>query len=271
MSEKAVRMEKTSHTRGPTVKGGAVMDIVKFDEEIKMSKPGDSFESSIFLVGDKPFIICVYPNGSKEEHKGHVSVAVGYEGEDEVYIKSLEVTATVKEGIKKKKHALCPTTIDDYQAFFWGKWATHAACLASIKDNIFEVKAEVEMLGKRVVIGQDAEDINGDKSRYISDFKSLFGDTSLADFVIKCGGKVFKCHKVILSARSPVFRRMIASEMEEGRRGEATIKDVAAETFEKVLQFIYGDEVEDLGSQDQVEQLLYAADKYEIQELVRTS
>ena len=51
---------------------------------------------------------------------------------------------------------------------------------------------------------------------------------------------------------------------------EATIEDLGAETFEKVLQFIYGGEVENLGSQDQVEQLLYAADKYENQDLVHT-
>jgi hypothetical protein len=62
---------------------------------------------------------------------------------------------------------------------------------------------------------------------------------------------------------------MVTSEMEEARRGEATIEDVKAETFKKLLEFIYSDAVEELGTQDQVGQLLYAADKYEIQGLVR--
>jgi hypothetical protein len=246
------------------------MDIQRFKEEMHMSKPGDFLESHVFQVGDEPFTLLVYPNGSEEQYEGHVSVEVAHNGEGDVYVESLKITTMVKEGMEPAQETVCSIPITkDENAYCWTEWLTHAECLASMKNNIFEIKAYVQLLGERVVIGQDADDVTGDKSRYISDFKSLLKDTSLADFVIRCGGKAFKCHKVILSARSPVFRGMIASEMEETRRGEATIEDVEAETVKKVLEFIYSDAVEELGTQGQVEQLLYAADKYEIQDLVR--
>jgi hypothetical protein len=143
-------------------------------------------------------------------------------------------------------------------------------CLADLKDNIFEVRAEVELPGERVVIGPDARDDAGAKRHCLADLKGLLADTEYTDFVIKCGGKTFNCHRAILSARSPVFKAMLASGMEEARKGEVTADDVQPGTLEKIIEFIYGGEVEQFGGQGQVEQLLYAADKYGLDDLAST-
>jgi hypothetical protein len=150
------------------------------------------------------------------------------------------------------------------------KWNTIQNCLADMKDNVFEVRAEVELPGERVVIGPDARDDAAAKHHCLADLKGLLADTEHSDFVIKCSGETFNCHRAILSARSTVFRAMLASGREEAREGEVTVDDVQPEILKKIIEFIYGGEVEQLGSQGQVEQLLYAADKYGLDDLAST-
>ena len=59
---------------------------------------------------------------------------------------------------------------------------------------------------------------------------------------------------------------MLKADMEEAKTGVVDMVDVEEKTMEKVVEFIYSSEIEDMG--DQLEKLLYAADKYEIQGLV---
>ena len=54
--------------------------------------------------------------------------------------------------------------------------------------------------------------------------------------------------------------------MEEAKTGVVDVVDVEEKTMEKVVEFIYSGEIEDMD--DQLERLPYAADKYEIQGLV---
>ena len=58
---------------------------------------------------------------------------------------------------------------------------------------------------------------------------------------------------------------MLKANMEEAKTGVVNVVDVE-KTMEKVVEFIYSGEIEDMD--DQLEKLLYAADKYEIQGLV---
>ena len=59
---------------------------------------------------------------------------------------------------------------------------------------------------------------------------------------------------------------MLKADMEEAKTGVVDVVDVEEKTMEKVVEFIYSGEIEDMD--DQLEKLLYAADKYEIQGLV---
>ena len=59
---------------------------------------------------------------------------------------------------------------------------------------------------------------------------------------------------------------MLKAGMEEAKTGVVEVVDVEEETMEKLLEFIYSGKVEDMDNQ--LEMLLYAADKYEIQGLV---
>ena len=60
---------------------------------------------------------------------------------------------------------------------------------------------------------------------------------------------------------------MLKADMEESKTGVVDVVDVEEKTMEKLLEFIYTGGIQNMD--DQLEMLLYAADKYEIQGLVR--
>jgi speckle-type POZ protein len=85
-----------------------------------------------------------------------------------------------------------------------------------------------------------------------------------ADFVFKMENEKIPAHRVILAAGSPVFAAMFQHDMEENRTNETEITDVTPAAFKALLQFIYTGHCE-VGNL--AEQLLVAANKYDIQDL----
>ena len=59
---------------------------------------------------------------------------------------------------------------------------------------------------------------------------------------------------------------MLKADMEEAKTGVVDVVDVDEKAMEKLLEFVYSGKIEDMD--DQLEMLLYAADKYEINGLV---
>ncbi|XP_057319020.1 speckle-type POZ protein B-like [Microplitis mediator] len=97
------------------------------------------------------------------------------------------------------------------------------------------------------------------------DFKELYDSNTNCDVILVVGNEKFKAHKIILSARSPVFLAMFTNEMKENRDNEIAIPDMDPKIFEKMLEFIYTDNVNDLDSNSV--HLLEAADKYQLLKL----
>ena len=110
---------------------------------------------------------------------------------------------------------------------------------------------------------------------YIKDFKFSEPDKNfdnLSDFEIVCVDKsdtgeeserLFRCHKIILSTNSRYYDRMFSSNYCENQ-GKVTVTDISSGIMETVLRYLYTRQVQ---KSDIDEQLYYAADKYEIDEL----
>ena len=64
-----------------------------------------------------------------------------------------------------------------------------------------------------------------------------------SDFTIIVKTKKFKVHKSVLSARSPVFEKMFASNMKEAADNKVEINDIEPCTFEKLLGFMYSEKI----------------------------
>lgn len=60
-----------------------------------------------------------------------------------------------------------------------------------------------------------------------------------SDFKIQARGEIFKVHKLILAANSPVFAAMFNDEMEENLKGEMAIEHFAPESIKEFLAFVY--------------------------------
>ena len=94
----------------------------------------------------------------------------------------------------------------------------------------------------------------------------LYSDGDFSDVKVHCDGKVFNCHKIILSGQSEVFKNMLVeNDFIESASGEIKITDISATTMENLLFFIYH---EDLDGTKITGDLLVAANKYDISDLV---
>ncbi|XP_057318255.1 speckle-type POZ protein B-like [Microplitis mediator] len=101
--------------------------------------------------------------------------------------------------------------------------------------------------------------------RITDDLKELYDSKSNSDVILVVGNEKFNAHKIILSARSPVFSAMFTHKMKENRDNEVAIPDIEPEIVNKLLEFIYTDEINDLDMD--AASLLDAADKYQLLKL----
>lgn len=94
----------------------------------------------------------------------------------------------------------------------------------------------------------------------------MFSNDNLKDCELHTNdGKVLKCHKAILAARSPVIEAMFSNDMEEAQTNIVKIKDFSFETINQMLRYVYCKKISKL---DKIaHDLIYAADKYQIDEL----
>ncbi|XP_044582700.1 speckle-type POZ protein B-like [Cotesia glomerata] len=94
------------------------------------------------------------------------------------------------------------------------------------------------------------------------DLKDVLESKAGSDVVLLVGDKKILAHKVILTIRSPVFAAMFSHQLKENKENEITIPDMDPEVCEKLLEYIYTENVTGL---DEVVELLYEeADKYQL-------
>ncbi|GBN00883.1 TD and POZ domain-containing protein 1-like [Araneus ventricosus] len=97
----------------------------------------------------------------------------------------------------------------------------------------------------------------------LNDLKSMYNDQIFSDTELRTSTQAFPAHKNILSARSPVFRKMFSNDMKEKNIGHVDIHDLEDNTVHRMLLFIYTDTLEDMPWEDACK-LYAAADKYQI-------
>lgn len=102
-----------------------------------------------------------------------------------------------------------------------------------------------------------------------SDLLSLWDDSIGTDVCFDVEGERMHAHKIILQARSPVFKALLTGPMKEGNDPYVTIKDVKAPVFKTLLYFAYSDklpaELQDSKLEVPMAQhLLAAADRFQL-------
>ncbi len=97
-----------------------------------------------------------------------------------------------------------------------------------------------------------------------ADSADLFTTKLNSDVILRVQNTNIAAHKSILADRSPVFAAMFQHQMKDNESGEVDVPDATPAVFNKLLQFIYTGECP---LEDSTEELLMAADKYDIQGL----
>ena len=101
------------------------------------------------------------------------------------------------------------------------------------------------------------------------DMRYLLNSSNMSDFKIICRGQEFPCHKLMLSARSDVFRIMLDkdSNFAEAKTNVLKLEDFEIHTVKVFLDYIYTDAVK---LDDMNIKLLYIAHKYNVSRLIST-
>nr|QTM97704.1 KLHL10 [Sinohyriopsis cumingii] len=89
----------------------------------------------------------------------------------------------------------------------------------------------------------------------------------LCDAIIKVENQEFPIHRAIMSACSPYFRALFTNEMFNTDRREIIIPGVSADMMKLIIEFAYTRELH--VTQENVEQLLPAADQFHVNGLVK--
>ncbi|GFY11041.1 TD and POZ domain-containing protein 3 [Trichonephila clavipes] len=95
------------------------------------------------------------------------------------------------------------------------------------------------------------------------DLKCLYGEGVFSDVKLRTATQVFQAHKILLSARSPIFRAMFNTNMKEKIQKCVDIQDLEDDTVRRMLMYVYTNEVEGLQWESALK-LHFAADKYQI-------
>ncbi|XP_078158206.1 BTB/POZ and MATH domain-containing protein 1-like [Carex rostrata] len=104
-----------------------------------------------------------------------------------------------------------------------------------------------------------------------SQIGQLLESSETADVTFCVENRSFTCHRIVLAARSPVFKAMLFGNMAEATQKQIKIADMCPEVFEAMLHFIYTDSVPACKSEKKsmkfTQHLFVAADRYAIEGL----
>lgn len=98
---------------------------------------------------------------------------------------------------------------------------------------------------------------------------TLLNDSEFSDVTFVIGESRIRGHKCILATRSAFFRNMFTSGMRETEDSVISVQDISLTTFQKLLEFIYSDQITDFVNTEQAIDVLVAANKYGLDRLKR--
>lgn len=112
-------------------------------------------------------------------------------------------------------------------------------------------------------------DTTGQYKNIISNNESILNNSKYSDFKFIVNGRMFKVHKNILAAASPVFDKLFETKFSETLTNECHVTDIEPITFQYLLDYIYcGKLPEEIHDGKVSRSVFKAAHYYEINGLV---
>lgn len=135
------------------------------------------------------------------------------------------------------------------------------------KKPFLELKLEmkISLAGGSKVCLQKFIDHTRQYKQIISNNEIILNESKYSDFTFIVHGRVFKVHKCILAAASPVFDRLFETKFCEAVSNKCLVIDIEPQIFQFLLNFIYAGKLPDELHEENVSRKLFeAAHYYEI-------
>ncbi|XP_019164517.1 PREDICTED: BTB/POZ and MATH domain-containing protein 2-like [Ipomoea nil] len=248
---------------------------------------GKYVTSDTFVVGGFSWAIYFYPDGkSVEDNATYVSlfIALASEGTD---VRALfELTLIDQSGKERHKvHTHFGRALESgpytlkYRGSMWGyKRFFKRTVLESsdyLKDDCLQIHCCVGVVRSRTE-GPKTYAISVPPSDIGLHFGQLLESGKGTDVNFEVNGETFAAHKLVLSARSPVFRAQLFGPMKD-QNMSINVEDMEAPVFKALLHFIYCDVLPDMeeltgmnsmwASTLMAQHLLAASDRYGLDRL----
>ena len=243
--------------------------IEDFKTKMEQFKLGQQLESSQFVINGFKLCINLYPNGRNEEEGGYVSLFLRNDNSFQ-----LEVMCDFILGISNSyKHSFGYNKVNPNSGYGFPKMYSHDQIVSKniLEEDKLEILAVITFKGKvkniTMNIDEDKAPDIPEKVTVGEDLFKSFESQEFCDFDIVCGDKVIRCHKVVLAARSPVFKAMLLHNMEESNLDKVEPKNFDFDTMNLVMKFIYKGEIEANMLDKHAVEIFKAADYYEINDL----
>ncbi|XP_010545078.1 PREDICTED: BTB/POZ and MATH domain-containing protein 2-like [Tarenaya hassleriana] len=249
---------------------------------------GKYIASDTFMVGGYQWAIYFYPDGKSVEDNGaYVSLFIALVSHA-IDVRALfELTLLDQSGKERHKvHSHFGRTLESgpytlkYRGSMWGYKRFFKRSLLEtsdyLKGDCLMVHCSVGVVRSRVE-GPRVYYIEIPPSDICHDFGKLLESGKGTDVSFEVDGELFAAHKLILAARSPVFRAQLFGPMKDRNTHCITIEDIEAPVFKALLHFIYWDSLPDLQELAGLnskwaltlmsQHLLAAADRYGLERL----
>ncbi|KAJ8666451.1 hypothetical protein QAD02_008113 [Eretmocerus hayati] len=109
--------------------------------------------------------------------------------------------------------------------------------------------------------------IKNNKLEISGGLENYFNEETFSDVTVSIGGKSIKAHKLILASKSKVFHTMLLTNMKERNEGLIKIDDLSYETMFVLIKWMYTGCTDLDSMRNLAEDLVVAADRYEICQL----
>ncbi|OIW12684.1 hypothetical protein TanjilG_24618 [Lupinus angustifolius] len=249
---------------------------------------GKYIASETFSVGGYDWAIYFYPDGkSVEDNATYVSlfIALASEGTD---VRALfELTLLDQSGKERHKvHSHFERTLESgpytlkYRGSMWGykRFFKRTALETSdyLKDDCLSVNCSVGVV-KSHTEGPKIYSVAVPPSNMGQHFGQLLESRKGSDVSFEVNGEIFNAHKLVLAARSPVFRAQLFGPMKDQNTKCIKVEDIEAPVFKALLHVIYWDSLPDMqeltglnskwATTLMAQHLLAAADRYGLERL----
>ena len=211
-----------------------------------------SFESPVMTIADMHFWLCIFPSGLAPDDDDDDAP-----DEDEVHVVlqcSSPQSVSCLSKVSAVQHGGRMLEIlggnKDYKVSGWDSRMImvngYPISFAKLVKEGYLANDELKVhVGIILVTGSNFDNPISQQTAFDlrGDVEKLWEDSTHADIVLEVDSTEFKAHRALLSCRSPVFKQMFETDMNESKSGRVMITDIDTNTFKDFLSFMYAAQI----------------------------